>query len=39
MKWDTTYCNATIENINSDPYPTRLDCAFINDTTIQVLIP
>ena len=37
--WDPTYCNATFVSPLHDPYPTRLVCSFINDTTLQVLIP
>lgn len=39
VTWQTKYCNATFESLNHDPYPTRLLCSFINDTTLQVLIP
>lgn len=39
ITWDTKYCNATFESLNHDPYPTRLMCSFINDTTLQILIP
>lgn len=38
VTWDTTYCNATFTSLNHDPYPTRLLCSFVNDTTIQILI-
>jgi hypothetical protein len=38
VTWDTKYCNATFESLNHDPYPTRLLCSFINDTTMQILI-
>jgi hypothetical protein len=37
--WDSTYCNATMEASTHDPYPTRLTCSHINDTTLQILIP
>ena len=37
--WDDTYCNATKESALHDPYPTRLVCSYINDTTMQILIP
>ena len=36
VTWDTTYCNASMEAVLHDPYPTRLVCRAINDTTIQI---
>ena len=39
VSWDDTYCNATFESAEHDPYPTRLLCSHINDTTIQIIIP
>ena len=39
VTWDTTYCNATLGTHGNNPYPTRLACAFINDTTLSINIP
>ena len=36
---DDEYCNATFESPLHDPYPTRLVCSYINDTTLQIIIP
>jgi hypothetical protein len=39
VTWDITYCNATLGASVNNPYPTRLNCGFINDITLSVLIP
>jgi hypothetical protein len=39
VTWDTTYCNATLRTGGNNPYPTRLTCAFINDTTLSINVP
>lgn len=39
VTWDSAYCNATLGNLNNNPYPLRLNCSFINDTTLSVVIP
>jgi hypothetical protein len=38
VTWDTTYCNATLGTGGNNPYPTRLSCGFINDTTLSIMI-
>lgn len=37
--WDSTYCNATLGTGGNNPYPVRLSCGFINDTTLSINIP
>ena len=39
VTWDSTYCNATLTSNTNNPYPTRLNCQYQNDTTIAISIP
>lgn len=39
VTWDSTYCNATLASNTNNPYPTRLNCQYQNDTTIAITIP
>ena len=39
VRWDSTYCNATLGTNTNNPYPTRLNCQYQNDTTIAITIP
>lgn len=39
VTFDSTYCNATLGSNANNPYPTRLNCWYENDTTIAITIP
>lgn len=39
VTWDSNYCNASLLSNNNDPYPTRLVCSAINQTSIAITIP
>lgn len=39
VTWDTNYCNATMTANFNKPYPTRLNCQYVNDTTIAITVP
>jgi hypothetical protein len=39
VRWDSTYCNASLLSNTNNPYPTRLNCQYQNDTTIAITIP
>ena len=39
VTWDTTYCNSTLTAGGNNPYPVRLNCSIINDTTLSILVP
>lgn len=39
VTWDTDYCNASMTALYNNPYPTRLHCQSLNDTTIAIKIP
>jgi len=39
VSWDTTYCNATMTANYNNPYPTRLNCQYVSNTTIAITVP
>lgn len=39
VTWNNTYCNSTLTAGGNNPYPVRLNCSTINDTTLSILVP
>lgn len=39
VTWELNYCNASLLSNDNDPYPTRLVCSTINDTSLAIIIP
>jgi hypothetical protein len=39
VSWDQTYCNASMTSPSNNPYPTRINCQSLNDTTISITVP